>query len=236
MPAPFSSEPLGSLNKYSSYQKIMIDIPLLQTYVTLIKDILSIFSIIVLAVIAIVGLQTWKKQLKGKTEYELARRLLRAVYKTRDAIRLVRTPFASASEIAASVNEAGIIPDPQDPDYHNQNQGALYQRRWKKVLEAMAELDVEAFEAEVIWDKEIRDVLIPLRQQVGLLHLNIERYLRNLNQPSRRLPKAEMLEKIDETIYDFHDLTDTKSDNPFTVRTAEVISDIENYLRPRIKL
>lgn len=214
----------------------MIDIPLLQTYVTLIKDILSIFSIIVLAVIAIVGLQTWKKQLKGKTEYELARRLLRAVYKTRDAIRLVRTPFASASEIAASVNEAGIIPDPQDPDYHNQNQGALYQRRWKKVLEAMAELDVEAFEAEVIWDKEIRDVLIPLRQQVGLLHLNIERYLRNLNQPSRRLPKAEMLEKIDETIYDFHDLTDTKSDNPFTVRTAEVISDIENYLRPRIKL
>lgn len=189
-----------------------------------------------MAVIAIVGLQTWKKQLRGKTEYELARRLLRAVYKTRDAIKLVRNPFASASEIAASVNEAGIDLDPQEPDYFNKSQGYLYERRWKKIQEAVAELDVEAFEAEVIWDKDVRDVLIPLRQQVGELHSCVELYLRNLNKSSRQLPNTEMLEKIDKTIYDFHDLADIESDNPFTAKTSKAIYDIENYLRPKIKL
>ena len=203
---------------------------------TLFKDILSIFSTIILAVIAIIGLQTWKKQLQGKTEYELARRLLRAVYKTRDAIKLVRNPFASASEIAAAVKEAGIDLDLLDPEFHNQSQGALYQRRWKKIQEAISELDVEAFEAEVIWGKEVRDVLTPLRQQVGLLHSYVEMYLRNQNKPSRRIPNEEMIEKIDEVIYDFHDLTDTKSENAFSVKTTEAIMDIENYLRPRIKM
>jgi hypothetical protein len=214
----------------------MIDIPLLQPYVSLFKDIFSIISTIILAVIAIIGLQTWKKQLKGKTEYELARRLLRAVYETRDAIKLIRNPFASASEISAAVSEAGIDLDPKDPEFYVQSQSALYQRRWKKIEEAMADLDLEAFEAEVIWGNEVKDVLMPLRQQVGELHSFVELYLRNLNQPSRRLPNENMLEKIDKAIYDFHDLTDTESDNPFTAKTSKVISKIEDYLRPRIKL
>lgn len=69
-----------------------MDIDTVQKYITLIKDIITGLSAFTAAVIAIMGLQAWKKQLKGKTEYELAQRLLRATYKVREAFSWVRNP------------------------------------------------------------------------------------------------------------------------------------------------
>ena len=100
--------------------------------VSLIKDISSIISGTILIVIAIMGLQTWKRQLKGNTEYELARRFLSAVYKIRDAISYIRNPFVSAGEIASALQEANIEIDKSDSEYQVKRQNALYQKRWKK--------------------------------------------------------------------------------------------------------
>jgi hypothetical protein len=60
--------------------------------VTLIKDLILCGAAIAGAVIAIKGLNTWKRQLKGQSEYELSRRLLVTLFKYRDAINGVRHP------------------------------------------------------------------------------------------------------------------------------------------------
>jgi type IV secretory pathway VirB2 component (pilin) len=65
----------------------------IQPWVTLIKDIVTGLAAATAAVIGVLGLRTWKAQLKGKTEYETARSLLRCVYRVRDAMRVVRNPF-----------------------------------------------------------------------------------------------------------------------------------------------
>jgi hypothetical protein len=59
----------------------------IQDIVTLFKDLATIFAAVAAGIIAIMGYNAWKKQLRGKAEYELARRLLRNVYRVRDAIR-----------------------------------------------------------------------------------------------------------------------------------------------------
>lgn len=42
------------------------------------------------AVSAYLGIRTWRAELKGKSEYELAKDLLKAVYKVREAFYHVR--------------------------------------------------------------------------------------------------------------------------------------------------
>ena len=214
----------------------MINVQLLQEYITLIKDIITIISTIVIGVVAIIGLRAWRIQLRGKTEYELARRLLRSVYKVRDAIKLVRNPFASAGEISSALRDANIETSFGDPDYQARSQGALYQSRWKHIQEGLRDLDLEAFEAEVVWGREVIEIILPLRRQIGELYSHIEIYLKNLQEPSRRGYALKMAEKIDEVIYDFHDLVGSDSKNSFTNKTVAAVKQIEDYIRPRLKL
>ncbi len=57
---------------------MICDIEAIQTFATLIKDIITSISVsLAAAIIAFLGLQAWKKQLRGKTEYELAQKLLK---------------------------------------------------------------------------------------------------------------------------------------------------------------
>ena len=121
----------------------------LQAIVSLTKDIITALSAIIAATVAVVGLRTWRKQLKGKTEYELAQKSLRAVYRVRESIALVRNPFMNAGEIDQAMKEANIEGNPlNDPKVDRLSQGAVYQRRWQKLQEALAELELNALEAE----------------------------------------------------------------------------------------
>ena len=64
-----------------------------QPYVTLVKDIITIASLTAAAIIAGMGLYTWKNQLIGTAEYELAKRILKATYRLRDTLENVRNPI-----------------------------------------------------------------------------------------------------------------------------------------------
>src|SRR3972149_3543256 len=54
------------------------------------------------------GLSTWRDQLHGRTEYDLARRYLRSTYKVRDALQRVRSPFMFGEEMMAALKMEGI--------------------------------------------------------------------------------------------------------------------------------
>lgn len=45
----------------------------------------------------------WKREHRGKTKYEMARRLLRATYSLRDAFAYVRAPIMLAQEIESAL-------------------------------------------------------------------------------------------------------------------------------------
>jgi hypothetical protein len=123
-------------------------------FVKNIPDIVTALAAGIGAVVAVVGLNAWKKQLKGKTDYELARRYLRAVYKIRDAIKFVRNPFISLGEMEQALKERGSNQSTSD---HKETSRAVYSVRWKKVTEAGSDLTLELREAEVSWGKDEKD-------------------------------------------------------------------------------
>ena len=207
--------------------------PNIQAYVTLIKDIITGLSALTAAIIAILGLQAWKKQLKGKTEYELAQRLLRNVYKVRDALALVRNPFQSAAEISQAMKEANIERDPlKDPSIQIRSEGAVYQRRWQKVQDAYLNLESVAFEAEAIWGQSVKDNLKPLQECTSTLASTIQMYLSHLEKPPRKYDEKAKY-KEDAIIYGFPGDADQ---NFFSSEIIKAVSKMEDFLRPLLKI
>jgi len=196
------------------------------------KDVVSIVSSIALVLIGISGLETWKRQLRGNT----ARDVLRAVYKTRDAIRHVRNPFMSSAEHLVALQKSGFDTEKIikfDDELQKRASGLAYQYRWEKIAEAMTKLNLAAFEAEVLWEKKVIVALNPLRKSVGELNWALQTYLEKRDG----LRDIKMQERVEKIVFGFEDLLeDNKTKNDFSNEVVNGIKEIEEFIRPRLKL
>ena len=61
-------------------------------------DLLQALSVIVASVVAVYGINAWRRELKGKREYELAEEVLTLFYRSRDIIKAIRSPFGTVGE------------------------------------------------------------------------------------------------------------------------------------------
>ncbi len=197
------------------------------TYILqIIKDGVTIAATTIAAVVAILGLKAWRAQLKGKTEYDLARRLLIAVYKIRNAIYTVRQPFKPAGEIYSALKDGGY----EEKDILDENRNvnirnidgrtvdkAVYVSRWKVVDEANAAFEVEYMEAEAMWGKEINDVLKDFIKCRTDLYIAI-----------RLLIEIEKRDEENMAIISGYQNDDK---DEFGKRLTAEVNNIENYLR-----
>ena len=208
------------------------DIKTIQAYVTLIKDIITGLSALTAAIIAILGLQAWKKQLKGKTEYELAQKYLKAVYKIREALAWVRNPYQSRTEIAQAMIEAKLenIPN-NDPSFHVKSTMAVYQKRFQKVTEAFLDLDAIMLEAETLWGEGVKEHIKSLQKHSSKLFITIQLYISDIE---RNAPFNA--EKDKERMAIMYAITDGSADDSFTNEVKETIKKIEGFLKPRLKI
>jgi len=210
-----------------------MDIDEIQKYVSIFKDIISGLSALFVAITAFLGLHTWKKQIKGRNEYELIQKLLRATYKVRESIAWVRNPFESVAEISQALKDSNIEGDyNNNPRIRARKEGAVYENRWRKVQEALIDLDSVALEAEAIWGDKVSACLKPLRTSVSTLAFTITSYLQTLERPNDNLGSeySKYLEKI---IYDW---PDESNENTFSKELSIAVNIIEEFLRPRLKI
>lgn len=143
------------------------------------KDALQALFAIVGIFVAILGLRTWRKQLAGKAEYELATRLLRAIYTVRDRVNSMRAPFISAGEMySAAKNKAGDEKELVQLLNQNDKLAELaYQVRWERIQEAISDLAIQNLEAEVLWKDKIKSELKPFYDCLTELRNGLEDYL-----------------------------------------------------------
>ena len=65
----------------------------------IITDVVTAGAVLTAAIVAVRGLSSWQHQLRGKSEYELSRRILVSVFKYRDALKGVRHPAMWPNEM-----------------------------------------------------------------------------------------------------------------------------------------
>lgn len=191
---------------------------------SIIQDLASIitaFATVAGLVLAVMGFSTWRDQLRGRTDYELARRYLRAAYKVRDSIRFVRNPFISVEESNAALKEVGL----QNNESANRNtdrdtERAVYAWRWKEVKEAVSDLKVELLEAEVSWGKEAIDAQRDLHACMIKIFVAVKSYL----------GPSELREREDRNL-----IYDSGEDDEFNKSLNLAVEKIEKYLAPHLR-
>lgn len=125
-------------------------------WVSIAKDVLLGIAAIIGAVVACLGLGTWKRQLRGQTEYELAKRILRLCYCYRDAIRGVRKPLIMPYEL--------VLPHGVNPESMKKEEREILE--WSNALKVRCdrvkavreELYPELLEAEALWNGRVNDL------------------------------------------------------------------------------
>ena len=160
------------------------------------------------------SVNAWQHEMKGKDEYDLSRRILRALYKVRGAFSYVRRPYLLFSEEENKL----YMENPID------GLEMIFQENWDALKDAMIELEIEMAEAEVIWGQEVTQHMRSLRWSATRINSAIIDFLSYTRRPG---PKDEEYER--ELYKKIHVSTD---DDPLSQEIAKTIKNIEDQFKP----
>jgi hypothetical protein len=209
-----------------------MNIECLAQYVPVMKDIILTLTAVIASIVALLGLNTWNRQLRGQVEYELTRKLLKSAFKIREALKIVRNPVMFGYEQPA--------PEKADADKMTYDQirhygtARAYQARWDKVNEARAELQTDLLEAEVIWGDVIPKKFSRLFElQVELFSI-VQSSLVTMdpNQPQTTRNAYQEIMKTKRDI--MYDLSSADKPDEFTNDVTNAVKAIEEHLMPHL--
>lgn len=169
------------------------------------------------AVCAVIGLWTWRYQLHYKEHYELARRLLRAAYKYRDAINQARFPFSSRP---AQSDEEGAT--------YQSTEQQFWSQRFEAVNASKRELRAELLEAEVVLGRKLMNELQALFKCDMDLYVCILEHLDSIGdspEPDLILKEARTARR--KTMFARLDCKDE-----FSLRISRSLEAFEQEIRP----
>src|SRR5437016_7623030 len=149
----------------------------------------SSIAIIVTAVCAVggliiagLGLRTWRQELRGRAEYELARRVMILVYKVRDGLEFVQHPTVYVTEWQTRPGR-----DESKQEMEEQDLQYAYNMRLKTPNDARRELHVELLEVEAIWGDVLKAVARRLSQVYAELAVTAMMYVETRSGDHKRL-------------------------------------------------
>jgi hypothetical protein len=192
---------------------------------TLIKDAVVAIAAAVTATVAVRGLSTWNRELRGKATFEVARSLAKAAYRLRDEINLCRTPFLAAAEFPEGYGSKKTAAEVANGLAH------VYGTRWNKVWDALQNFDTNTLEAEAIWGAEVRVRTDALRRCVTELRIAIDAMIEDAavggaNFDSDKAFGLEMRSKVS---------TASSKDNTLTKNIESAIKGIEAVVQPHLR-
>jgi len=187
------------------------------------EQIVSISALIGVTV-AVSGLRTWRKELKGKSEYQKAKDVLKAVYNVRPGFVRVRLPWMDGSEYPkALLDQDGNVMPGRRPDAIMY----AYQMRMKVLGEAFKDLEQQTMEAQVEWGSDFQNLIIPLRQCWAELGTAVQQHLEMERSGPDHLAPEERREVRAKLYY-------AGDNDSFTMKIEKAISGFEERLRPHI--
>ncbi len=170
----------------------------LQLYFSVIKDLVTIISLIIASIVGIKGLQTWRRQLRGTADYELAKRLLKTIYNLREAIHQARQPAWKIPEYVAAIKEVGRKKDAFNPEIVKFILGL----RHKTIREMNQELDIEKIEVEAQWGITEKSKISEFQSVISLLDDATSYYFIYLTNPKDKQFKQNEITRLEKIVFE----------------------------------
>lgn len=198
-------------------------------WITAVKDVLLGVAAVTTAVVAVIGLSKWRKELEGKTEFDAARGLMKATYKLRDQLQICRSPFYSAHEFPADY-KGGL------GGHSNEDETKawiyIYKNRWVPVWNTIQEFDSQTLEAEALWGANIRSKTDALRQCVREVNVAIDAVI---NDKAVGGENFKANKDFAESMRSIVAASRDDQTNEMNQKIAKAIRDIEDEIRPHLR-
>ena len=176
--------------------------------ISTVSTIVIAFCAVVATTIAKRSLYAWRCELHGKTEYDLAWRVLREAHAVREAVRVFRNvsnPFRHGSDLADL-------------------------ETWRELLSSPSSRFAEAVaEAEVMWPSELTEAKKAMYHCLNKVPRAIRGYNREILKNANNQDEAKCAE-YEQVLWD-----DETERGEFGQELDDALAKFETFLRPLIK-
>jgi hypothetical protein len=200
--------------------------PILET--PILRDWIAIARDIVIAVVACVGLRSWRREMKGRKRFEVATRLLHAAVVLRETIAFVRNPSLEATESREAEGKEGDESSRRQLDYQA-NASSVYEKRWTRATGAWTDFSSALLEAEILFGLIPRETGAELWRCFSELKINLMIHL------DPRQPFRGNVTRTDEVLSVIWAPRDDSIPDPFGERVAAAVSTLKLKLTEYIK-
>jgi len=197
-------------------------------FISVISDMFVGISALTVAVLGIVGLYQWKRELTGKIKIDVARAMAKKALQFRDEAKSTRSPFTFSGESAERERDENESLDKThllDEFYARRNRLILLQ-------ETLRELYELSWEAEILIDGKIANHLVPLEKIFRELFASTEAYFQtNLERVDRAKPADP-----EEWIMEHYQRIYGTSDDDFSKSIDAAVNNLNEELKAIIKI
>lgn len=188
---------------------------------SLTKEIISIVGTLGALIIGGLGLFTWSRQLKGTSEYELAKKAILSTYEVQQALQSVRNPmlYLSKEEV-----EAGR---------RLQEEQRIYEERLNHLYKKWAELQTIRLETKVIWSSEAHNIFNGLQERIGEVRGAI--WLHFWMKGAYAGPGATVDNNRERVIENDRMVYFSSENDDFSRQITESVRSIENFFSPKVR-
>lgn len=187
----------------------------------LISEIVSIISTIAFVVIGGLGLNTWRRQLKGTNEYELAKKVVLKTYEVQQALQQVRNPmlYLKKEEV-----EAGKSLEEEQ---------RIYDERVQKLFSKWIELQTLRLESKVVWGDEAFNCINSIQKLIGemkgaiWLHFWLKGAFAGPGATVDRSP--ERIRENDKIVYY------TSDEDEFSIKIEKAVGEVEKIFINKVR-
>jgi len=136
------------------------------------KDFISAVTPLVTLLLALVGLDAWQRQMRGKDKYELTRRILIRTYNIRESIKVLVPPHLSLAQYSPNESDEEYTPRAIEELYK------MFDEPYKVLNKLLNELDADLIEAQIFYSEpKLRKCFSKLRQIREIMKTEIDEFL-----------------------------------------------------------
>jgi hypothetical protein len=199
-----------------------------QEEIKMILEIVNTIAIIIASVVAIYGINAWRKEFQGKRKIELAEEILSLFYEARDAISAIRSPFGFQGEGSTRKPQEGETPQEKQA---RDNAYVVYERLDKR-KEVFNKLHSKRYQFMARFGKEEAKPFEELRHMVIEIKCAADQLAEiwcevPYDEEDKKTLKEQRKEQ--EKIFWYYGSSD-----PIVPRVEKIISDIEAICKPII--
>ncbi|GLQ32611.1 hypothetical protein [Litoribrevibacter albus] len=188
---------------------------------SLTKDVFSIIGTVGALIIGTCGLFTWRRQLRGTSEYELAKKAVLKAYEVQQALQVVRNPMLYLSK------------EEVDAGRRLEEEQRIYDERMSSLYEKWTELQTIRLEAKAIWSDSAHNCFNEMQQRIGDLRGAI--WLHFWMKGAYAGPGAKVDSSPDRVIENNKVVYFVSDDDEFSQKIIESVRKVERFFGPKIR-